>query len=155
MFHNPFAVVSRRGRILLPVNGKRRNAMQGKGLVGLVAGLVLVSATAVYATQNWRECGGWCWGSRTDATGVQADPASQQLRAELAAKQEEVRKEMSAAAPDLDRVGSLQKEAIDIRVKLAKAGGLQGAAEPGRGCGPNGGGGCRPDPGRGCRNRGW
>lgn len=139
--------------------------MKGMKIVGALAALALLGATAVSASQGRGRWGGWCGGPPGEAQGAKADPAVEQLRGELFAKRDEIRREMDVEKPDWDRVGALQKEAVDIRVKLAKAGDAPGVAARGwgrgrgrgwrGGDGRRGGGWSAPGPDCGCRDRGW
>lgn len=96
--------------------------MEGKKVVvGLVA-VALLSATAVTASASWWGRGAWCWGPGGVTQGQVLDPALEKLRGELNAKDVEIQRELDVQKPDPDRLAVLEKEAIDIQVKIAKAG---------------------------------
>ena len=84
--------------------------------------LLCSSATAVTASASWWGRRAWCWGPGGVTQGQVLDPALEKLRDELNAKDVEIQRELDVQKPDPDRLAVLEKEAIDIQVKIAKAG---------------------------------
>ncbi len=79
--------------------------------------------------------------------GVQADPAALQnfqketapLRDQIISRRTEIRNEYAKDKPDLNRIASLEKEIVDLRMKIQAAAQKQGLSTFGRGYGKGSG----------------